>query len=660
MSLTRFNLTHFPSRAAILTWLTKGPNLVPGIVVAAGDLCWTYTGSGTAISDMPGWVPAGQVYVGHFGAVGVAAPPANENSFATITPTVNEAVVLQAAMDYCVSNGFDLRGDTSQVYGVSSGLVWGARAASGVGSVVIGFPVLRDLNLKVIGGTWTSGTRPDLDDITTWNWGPAVLTIGKSGAADSLGKFRVSAENVVVDGNRLATGGIWFRAAALSTFISCRAIRCIDYQERIGSNNADGQNCTDSSFYGCAGYEWPYVASGTGFNDLSLRTAVGLLSEGSDVEIIGSTFFGSLYNLVYDGGYNNRFTACKFWAGPVRTDAASRTVWISAAIGGVFNFNGCRFDDGAVLLEAFSGRFVNCRFMQSGVPGNLQLRATAAGETAKGLLITGNTFADEAVATLLTKGVGTWGKLVAVISANVGGTTTPVEYSLDGIPGPVITAYSDAGSSYRTASSLNIDANWQGGGADIRREVRIGNRGVFPTVFTAEGYRKFGAGKGTGGGNILLEAYGAANQYFLEPLQSDGLTLDFARRLEYDPAKSAWGIYGHLVAAADFVQRLTAPATYAAGATLTAANMQTAAITYTGAGANNLQLPLASAMDTAFPSVAADQGIEFTVIATSTGAATLTTNTGWTLVGSMVVAAGASATFRARKTGAAAWTIYRK
>jgi hypothetical protein len=46
---------------------------------------------------------------------------------------------------------------------------------------------------------------------------------------------------------------------------------------------------------------------------------------------------------------------------------------------------------------------------------------------------------------------------------------------------------------------------------------------------------------------------------------------------------------------------------------------------------------------------------------TGTGVITLTTNTGWTLVGLMTVAAtaGTSQMFRARKTGSGTWTLYR-
>jgi len=45
----------------------------------------------------------------------------------------------------------------------------------------------------------------------------------------------------------------------------------------------------------------------------------------------------------------------------------------------------------------------------------------------------------------------------------------------------------------------------------------------------------------------------------------------------------------------------------------------------------------------------------------SSGVITLTTNTGWTLVGLMTVVAtaGTAQMFRARKTGDGTWTLYR-
>lgn len=112
------------------------------------------------------------------------------------------------------------------------------------------------------------------------------------------------------------------------------------------------------------------------------------------------------------------------------------------------------------------------------------------------------------------------------------------------------------------------------------------------------------------------------------------------------------------------------PAAKTTSSTLTAADLRAGIITVNqGAGAAaNLQLPTAAALDAALPGAAINSSLDFSVINTSTVAAedaTLTTNTGWTLVGSMFVPAydtagnNSSGVFRARKTGAGAWTLYR-
>lgn len=97
-------------------------------------------------------------------------------------------------------------------------------------------------------------------------------------------------------------------------------------------------------------------------------------------------------------------------------------------------------------------------------------------------------------------------------------------------------------------------------------------------------------------------------------------------------------------------------------ATLTGANLLVGLIQSSPAGAINLQLPLASGMDSAIGATAPNNtSVDFSIINTSGGAnaVTVTTNTGWTLVGSVSIAQNVSARFRARKTGAGAWTLYR-
>ncbi len=113
-----------------------------------------------------------------------------------------------------------------------------------------------------------------------------------------------------------------------------------------------------------------------------------------------------------------------------------------------------------------------------------------------------------------------------------------------------------------------------------------------------------------------------------------------------------------------------APAALTTSATMTAANLLAGIITSNqgASGAAAYQLPLAADLDAALPYFAVNDAFDFSLIGISTDAAedaTITTNTGWTLVGSMVVASNAAATdksagqFRARKTAAGAWTLYR-
>jgi hypothetical protein len=108
------------------------------------------------------------------------------------------------------------------------------------------------------------------------------------------------------------------------------------------------------------------------------------------------------------------------------------------------------------------------------------------------------------------------------------------------------------------------------------------------------------------------------------------------------------------------------PATLNTTGTLTAAQISAGIITSTAAAAVVATLPLATAMDTANPNAVATTSIDFFVINTSSTGAnilTMTTNTGWTLVGNMVLTplttGGVSGHFRATKTGVGTWTLYR-
>ena len=95
--------------------------------------------------------------------------------------------------------------------------------------------------------------------------------------------------------------------------------------------------------------------------------------------------------------------------------------------------------------------------------------------------------------------------------------------------------------------------------------------------------------------------------------------------------------------------------------TLTAAQITSPFLLGTPTATASYTLPLASAVETALGTPPNETGWEFVVFTTAAFAITLLTNTGWTLVGSMATGATANsfARFRARKTAAGAYSLYR-
>jgi hypothetical protein len=101
------------------------------------------------------------------------------------------------------------------------------------------------------------------------------------------------------------------------------------------------------------------------------------------------------------------------------------------------------------------------------------------------------------------------------------------------------------------------------------------------------------------------------------------------------------------------------PTAKTAAATLTAAELATGIITYTGA-AVALTMPLGTDLDAAFGSMKVNSSFDFFIINTgATNAATVTANTGVTLVGTAAVSAATSANWRVRKTADSTYVAYR-
>jgi hypothetical protein len=101
------------------------------------------------------------------------------------------------------------------------------------------------------------------------------------------------------------------------------------------------------------------------------------------------------------------------------------------------------------------------------------------------------------------------------------------------------------------------------------------------------------------------------------------------------------------------------PTAYTAAATLTTADLAGGAVVYTSASTADLTLPAVSVVDADISSAKTNSSFEFSLVATSTGVPTIVVGTGWTLVGVGTGVASRSVLFRAVKTGATTYNLYR-
>lgn len=204
------------------------------------------------------------------------------------------------------------------------------------------------------------------------------------------------------------------------------------------------------------------------------------------------------------------------------------------------------------------------------------------------------------------------------------------------------------------------------------------------TTFTINEIRSFSAGQGTiGAGTTLNNQTGynasggmiaATNNYGFSAGDSAAVTAGKTAYGFYSAVNIAsgggttWGFYangtapnffGGVTSSNNWYNTSTQTATNTT--TLTAAQITAPFLLGTPTGTASYTLPLASAVETALRTPATGTGWEFTVFTTAAFAITILTNTGWTLVGSMATGATANsfARFRAAKTGAAAYSLYR-
>jgi hypothetical protein len=101
------------------------------------------------------------------------------------------------------------------------------------------------------------------------------------------------------------------------------------------------------------------------------------------------------------------------------------------------------------------------------------------------------------------------------------------------------------------------------------------------------------------------------------------------------------------------------PTAYTAAATLTTAELAGGLVVYTSSSTADLTLPTVAVVNTDLSSAKVNSSFDVALVATSTGVPTIVVGTGWTLVGSGAGVASKSVLFRAVKTSATTYNLYR-
>lgn len=147
----------FSTRAAFVTW-ASGKTPPVGTVINAGDFDYRYLGSGTTISDLPGWVPHGPAYPDHWAQ--------------NVTPgTTDMYAAMMAAMAY---DGYVLL--TDDIYAVSNTVAWNNGTLIGRGMTGTGRSEIRGLSsVPLTSGAIAPGRSSGVHNLVV-AYAPGVVT----------------------------------------------------------------------------------------------------------------------------------------------------------------------------------------------------------------------------------------------------------------------------------------------------------------------------------------------------------------------------------------------------------------------------------------------------------------------------------------------------
>ena len=609
----------FATRAEFVTWAaTAAPSV--GQVIDAAGYSYRYTGSGTVISDLAGWVPDGDIYPEHFG---------------TVDGTADEVQI-----------------NLASAYAAGLTGVYGSQGIKLRGNYTIAAPIVLRTGVRIVGEGWASVTLANNANCNMFETPGWAGYLGSNSTADSLphgfGLF-----NLAIDGN--------MANQSPANPDLCNGIAVYGYAPTFADlviTNIKGHGWR--SEYGQ--YGEPEAGMEPHYENIKIDTCGrhGVWYKGphdanfSHVIVIDA---GQEADNTYDGHLFEGFGSARCnnihaWHRGYRTnrmaynlDAQSVEIVDSHFEGGrkLVRVNGNvqisnsriyhQFGTGACIevngdYNRISGIFK--ALLTSNRPPVIDLGpSSACGSSTIDLVVQNSTTGTNPVLTI-TNSAGN--NRVDLVTINCD------------------TANMISGS-FHSSDYARITQNWPSG-YDFHREGSYltrtnGLASAFPEVVDSA-FTIVDDGDTTKKARFNVSQIASGQTLTFNLPGTAGTLLSSAANLT---------LTGAIAHTNNFYRYQPTPYAPAGSVTPTLVQMQTQAINYTGA-AGNITMPTNTALDAA-NTWAVNSCLQFSVINTGSGTATILGNTGVTTLGNMAVAAGESGSFLLRKSAASTYIVMR-
>jgi hypothetical protein len=285
---------------------------------------------------------------------------------------------------------------------------------------------------------------------SSWAATDPILEIAGTGALDAR---RVCLADLYIDLSEECSG------PKFSNTWNCSVDDCFIVHAAPTGNHLylSGGNNTEFRSRGANLLQW--IFGETGYDDVSQRTADGLVTESADGHFtdLVANYCALPLN---DSGALNNYIGCHFYNGATSSGTDNICAYVSDSNN--TKFVGCYFDNGILKFTGAEHRnsVVGCHFQKTGTGNNnsaIELETTTAGDVGGGLLITGNRFNfnsySDGYVKFTTSGGGSWASVLT--GADISGNAA--------FDGTVLAAYGRRMLSSGTAASPGLgfaaDAN---------------------------------------------------------------------------------------------------------------------------------------------------------------------------------------------------------